>query len=442
MNEAMHAWPPRLPSLQRPRPAAASMPNCVLLAALLHLWLVLVLGNAPGGTAAPGQGVWGAINVRLRGPATDPPPLEPQHQAQPGGAAGQAATERWGGAVRTPAPLPADEPGAARLGTWGPAPAAGTAAAPALPVTQPLSAAAELPLPTATLQDLPAAGAPPAGPEPAPAETSLRTRLPAAGPAIAPLPLPSPLPAREATGLATVPLPAALPAPPAPPQRQLVSPWVQSAPSLPAAAPAIEPAPAAASLPALDPLPPQAVQAAPLRALKSVPAVPTERAVPLPRSADEAGSLPLPEIVAPQPMPALRPPTSESAARLPEPPTAMPPIPGPASAVPPTKAAPAAAADAGAQVGHDIATPASNAASAVPRLNLELSRPRGGELSRGSSRGVLPVLPRPPELDDKLARDIEKAAKIDCRKAYAGAGLLAAVPLAADALGKAGGCKW
>ena len=78
----------------------------------------------------------------------------------------------------------------------------------------------------------------------------------------------------------------------------------------------------------------------------------------------------------------------------------------------------------------------------MPRLNLELSRPRGGELSRGSSRGVLPVLPRPPELDDKLARDIEKAAKIDCRKAYAGAGLLAGVPLAADALGKAGGCKW
>ena len=39
-------------------------------------------------------------------------------------------------------------------------------------------------------------------------------------------------------------------------------------------------------------------------------------------------------------------------------------------------------------------------------------------------------------------RDIEKAAKVDCRKAYAGAGLLAVVPLAADALGKAGGCKW
>ncbi len=141
-------------------------------------------------------------------------------------------------------------------------------------------------------------------------------------------------------------------------------------------------------------------------------------------------------------MPALRPPAPDSTVRSLEPPMAMPPIPGPASAMPPTQAAPTPAADAGAQVGHDIATPASSAASAVPRLNLELSRPRGGELSRGSSRGVLPVLPRPPELDDKLARDIEKAARIDCRKAYAGAGLLAAVPLAADALDKAGGCKW
>lgn len=441
MNETMHAWPPRLPSLQRPRPPATSMPHCLLLAALLHLWLVLVLGNAPGGTAAPGQGVWGAINVRLRGPATDPPPLAPPLQAQPGGAAGQAATERWGGTVRTPAPVPADEPGAARLGTWGPAPAAGTTAAPALPVTKPLAATAELPIPPTTLRDLASAGMPPAEPEPAPAETSLRIRLPAAGPAIAPLQLPSPLPAREATRLAAVPPPVALPALPAPPPRQLVSPWAQSAP-LPTAAPAIEPAPTAANLPALDPLPPPAVQAAPLRALKSAPALPTERAAPLPRPADEAGSLPLPEITAPQAMPALRPPAPESTLRASEPASTMPPVAGPTSAMPTAKAAPAAAADAGAQVGHDVATPASNAASAAPRLNLELSRPRGGELSRGSSRGVLPVLPRPPELDDKLARDIEKAAKADCRKAYAGAGLLAVVPLAADALGKAGGCKW
>ena len=56
--------------------------------------------------------------------------------------------------------------------------------------------------------------------------------------------------------------------------------------------------------------------------------------------------------------------------------------------------------------------------------------------------GVLPLLPRPPEVDNKLAREIEKAGKADCRKAHAGAGLLAVVPLAVDALRKDGGCKW
>jgi len=100
------------------------------------------------------------------------------------------------------------------------------------------------------------------------------------------------------------------------------------------------------------------------------------------------------------------------------------------------------APDAGTRVGRDVATPPSQAASAPPRLNLELQRPRGGELSRFSSTGVLPLLPRPPELPDKLAKDIKKAAKPDCKDAYAGAGLLAVVPLAVDALRKDGGCKW
>ena len=100
------------------------------------------------------------------------------------------------------------------------------------------------------------------------------------------------------------------------------------------------------------------------------------------------------------------------------------------------------AADAGARVGYDMATPPAAAASAAPRLKLELSRPRGGELSRFSSRGVLPVLPRPPERDEKLAREIEKAGKADCRNAYAGIGPLAVIPLALDAVRKDGGCKW
>lgn len=100
------------------------------------------------------------------------------------------------------------------------------------------------------------------------------------------------------------------------------------------------------------------------------------------------------------------------------------------------------APDAGEQLGRDVATPAAAAASAVPRLNLELARPRGGELSRFGTAGVLPVLPRPPERDEKLARDIEKSGRADCRTAHGGLGILAVIPLVVDAVKKDGGCKW
>ena len=51
------------------------------------------------------------------------------------------------------------------------------------------------------------------------------------------------------------------------------------------------------------------------------------------------------------------------------------------------------------------------------------------------------MLPRPPE-KNKLADGIDKSAKSDCRDAYAGAGLLAVVPLVVDAVKKDSGCKW
>ena len=69
-------------------------------------------------------------------------------------------------------------------------------------------------------------------------------------------------------------------------------------------------------------------------------------------------------------------------------------------------------------------------------------RPRGSELSRDASRGVLPLLPHPPERKSKLAEDIEKSAKPDCRNAYANMGLLGVLPLAADAVKANPGCKW
>lgn len=117
-------------------------------------------------------------------------------------------------------------------------------------------------------------------------------------------------------------------------------------------------------------------------------------------------------------------------------------VPKPGSTMPqPAAAAGPGAPDAGTRVGNDVATLPSTPASAPKRLNLELPRLRGGELSRYSTTGLLPALPRPPEVPDKLGNAIEKTAKEDCRKAYAAVGLLAVVPLAVDAL-REGGCKW
>jgi hypothetical protein len=50
-------------------------------------------------------------------------------------------------------------------------------------------------------------------------------------------------------------------------------------------------------------------------------------------------------------------------------------------------------------------------------------------------------MPHPPETKSKLTEGIEKAAKPDCRQAYAGMGLAAVVPLAIDAA-RDKGCKW
>jgi hypothetical protein len=68
-------------------------------------------------------------------------------------------------------------------------------------------------------------------------------------------------------------------------------------------------------------------------------------------------------------------------------------------------------------------------------------RPRGGAISAQGGSGLLQMLPHPPEAKSKLAEDIEKAAKPDCRTAYGGLGLLAVVPLAADAV-RDKGCRW
>ncbi len=400
MNAILQDLP--LPARLLPWPAAlpTTLARCVLLALLVHVWLLLLLGNAPSGTAAPGKGVGGAINVTLRGPVSEgaravPMPHEPLQAPN-----GSAATPRWGGAVRESEAAPATEPGATRLGE------------PALrPSEQAQAAAPTVPVPPAT----PAPPAPPAQAQqdPAPAAPVLERQLsapPALAAAQAPL-APSP-PAVQPLPLPALAQPTAVVAA-SPAERQLGSALMQL-PAAPAAARSPLRPSTAVALPELAAPAALADAPAPLRRLHAAPTAARPAEPDLPHSAEAPVSTPTPT-----------------------PASALPSMPAPQPQAPPS----AGAADAGSRVGHDLATPAAAAAS-TPRLNLQLARPRGGELSRTSTGGVLPVLPRPPERDDKLARDIDKAGKTECRNAYSALGPLALIPLALDAVRKEGACKW
>jgi hypothetical protein len=328
--------------LRWPRAASTTLARCLWLAVLLHTLLLLWLGTAPEGTAPPGQGSGGRLNVTLRGPSDDGVPSAPPPQPVAPRVADTQAQPRIGGQVREAPPPVEASPGAA------PAPQA-----PALPSVLPPV------LPSAPALALPTPAAPSLTPTP-PAPLAL--------PTLAPLPAAAPT---ERTLDAT-------------PLRQLVP--TPSAPLLPAAPPA-------AALPTLP-------------------------------SLGELGAAPAAAATAAPPSPVAAPLTTLSATL---------------SATPST-AHSASPADSGPRPGADVAVPPSAAASAPKRLNLELGRLRGGELSRHSTMGVLPALPRPPE-SDKLAKDIEKTGRADCREAHAGAGILAVVPLAVDTV-RGKGCKW
>ena len=250
-------------------------------------------------------------------------------------------------------------------------------------------------------------------PEPAAAEGILAAPALRSAPASQSALLPSTPPMPSAAALPALPAPNAVIATPRL-ERQPVSPLTQP-PSAAAAAPLL--LPGLAAQPALPEL--------------EAPAAPAE----VPPAERRLQAAPQPSAPAVQP-------TLARSAELPPLPVLAPVAPLAPMLVPGARPPMPYAADAGAQVGHDMVTPPAATASAAPRLNLELSRPRGGELSRFSSRGVLPVLPRPPERDEKLAREIEKAAKTDCRSAYTGLGPLAVIPLALDAVRNSGGCKW
>lgn len=479
-------WPGHNPAVvsaaialpRRSPPDPRLMQRCLLLAALLHVWLVLVFGNVAG-TAAPGQGVWGSLSVKLLGRgdgAPGAPPGDPAPEWRDNSAPGSGTLPRQGGQVR-PAPPAAADPGAARLGRWNPREVAPQAAAddeaspspspspPRLatlelpegfkpierePLTIPPPRSAPLPMPAAPLPGpvgrlegaadtaftrLPPAASLRAPPRAAPSVAELPAELPPtvnrldAAPATAPATtLPRAAELRVAPAVAAQSLPAATPLPAA--VQRLEAPTAEGARISPLNRPSELRLPAStADLPS-QPLPSSRDLPAPVRRLE------------LPEGA--VGVTPLQAAPSPRTLPA-----APGGAALPELSRALPgqvnaPA-GPTGGPPPGDpfAAPRASAgspDAGSRLGADQALPPSAAASA-PRAPLNLSLPRSGAVAARRGPGLVDLLPQPPERKSKLERSIEEAANPDCRKAYANAGVLAALPLALDAA-RGKGCKW
>ncbi|MFT7773435.1 hypothetical protein [Roseateles sp.] len=501
---------------RRSPPDPRLLQRCLLLAMLLHVWLVLVFGNATG-TATPGQGVWGSLTVKLigrSGGAPDAPPGDPAPLQRDNGALGSGAQPRHGGQVR-PATPAATDPGAAELGRWNPrevAPQAArtdeTSSAPPSTATLELpeafkpiarenletpvprgipTPAAELPATVGRLDARPDAAvhalSPPARvrAQPRPAELpALPAELPSAVGRLDD----SPVPARTATlprpaELRAAPAPAAMPATsvelPSPVRRLEATGEARTPTALPRpaelrAAPGrtTQPLPTGASLPsAVQRLEAPAAESAgvtPLRrpdelrmpAGTAAPSMPTGQDLPNPvrrlETADSAaGVAPLQPATAARALPA----APDGAVlselsgalpgqvRAPAGPTGV--ARGDPSANPGADpfAAPKASAgspDAGSRLGPDLAMPPSASASA-PRAPLNLSLPRSGDIAARRGPGLVELLPQPPERKSRLEQSIENAANQDCRKAYANAGILAALPLALDAA-RGKGCKW
>lgn len=481
-------WPPRPLD-------PAQLNRCLLLAVLLHLWLMLLLGNTPGGSARLGEGQFGSLNSQISVTLKDartrvgdgPSGAPPTETSAARGPLGEARQQRHGGTVRTE-PVPADAgPGAARAGSYSPTPPADAdpaqplsgsaaevdagAAAPKVllgpettaptpaarsleavprpspspataPMAEKLTPLPTLPAPTATLAapqpqtktslpSLPRPAAPAAtrtpatemAPLPELAAPTSTLNAPAAQARPAPLPAVSrTAPAAPATAANTVaPLPE-LPAPTATLNAPAAQPRQTPLPAVPRAATPDQPA----ATPALTPLPdlPAAPVAAPAAPAATATATPAPTPAPTTPSTAPAAT----PSTAPTTTPSTAPATAPTISNAPPTPSPGTPLGRPSGGAP----------DAGARIGHDVATPPSVAPSA-PRPALNLSLPR--EVSSRGSRGVLPVVPHPPELKTKLEKEMEKAGRDDCRKAHSEMGLLAVVPIVADTV-RGKGCRW
>ncbi|MFN3303320.1 MAG: hypothetical protein ACK44A_06320, partial [Roseateles sp.] len=201
-------------ALRRPPPDPRLLQRCLLLAVLLHVWLVLMFGNTTG-TAQPGQGAWGSLTVKLlgrSGAAADAPPGDVPRPAQrltPRSAADTARDDAPAAPSTATLSLPDGFKPVERQTLGLPTP---PDQHPALPTTPLPAAVSRLEAPTDTR------------PSPLTAPDSLRTSATAAPLPAPPTDLPAPVRRLEADGpadLASLPRPAELrmtaPLPPATP---------------------------------------------------------------------------------------------------------------------------------------------------------------------------------------------------------------------------------
>ena len=469
----------------RPRhwPANAESPTLlqfVFLSMLLHMLLVVLFGNTISGGARRGDGWLGPLDVTLR-------QMSPERGSgftlAPGADTnlpGAALLRRRDGSTTAPAATPQGN-AATRAAPQVPTSAAPVPPAPVSPVPAPAStdvseSAADVslsprPPPVESLPRLDRSAPvevdkplvsptvlPPKVSPPAPEqEVAPRIALPPRDAPIAPTTPPEPIAPPVELRQREVPI-APRPPPVEPSQREEPAPVEPIAPAKieREQAPAVEVKPRDVPMPPMAPI----ERIAPPMIERSL-APPVE--LPAPRKAPQETTTPARVAPTPDreatsaapPLPRNEPveiaPARERAAPAAIAPGKAPATPTPARAESPAGGEPPrlrfGAPDVDEEVfrsRRDVVAPTSEPGGA-PGITAESLRSRAREIAREGSgtRGVLNVVPPPPpqERKDTLAEGIAKAAKPDCRTAYAGMGLLAVVPLVASSVGN-GGCRW
>ena len=400
--------------LNRPSPLDAAagisrerMRRYLLLALLLHIWLVLMFGTAPGGAARPGEGAWGRLSVLLEGPVTSG--SSTSATVPDSGPPGQAPQQRFGGTVRAEESSRQQElPGAEKTGSWRALESPNETQLPEPARMAPLNSATQA-------TDVPAVSTndfeqlkPMSTSRMSESTTRAELQRPTG---IAPSKL-APTKAAELPSMNVPSLEGVKPMSTATMAEGSSRPELQRQPTL-AAPSKLAPSPttdlsnlAVPTLEGIKPMSTATLQTGSTStSLETVPKAQELAAQKLPATKmSEVGSAPAVDAVSP---------------------LAASPAPGPGSR------APGGSPNAGAQQGHDVATAPSAPDSKKP-LNLKLPS-RGPLASSSGGSGILPLVPKPPDTKTAMEKAIKKGEKPDCRDAYAGAGILAPAAAVIDA---------